>query len=63
MHLPLHNAEIGEQLRAVATRELEREPTDEQHARALAIATAAAHAATMAAYATCRGSRHQGPRS
>ena len=43
---------IEESLRRMARTELHIEPTEEQHAQALAIAKAAAHAATLAAYAT-----------
>ena len=53
--------DIGTSLREMARRELHLEPTDEQHERALAIAKAAAHAATLAtAYATFPSTRRDG---
>lgn len=42
---------LSERLRTMAARDLNMDPTEEQHARALAIAKAAAQAATLAAYA------------
>ena len=43
---------IGDTLRAAASRDLDLHPTDEQHERALAIARASAHAAAIAAATT-----------
>jgi hypothetical protein len=44
--------DIGDALRAAASRDLGLNPTDEQHERALAIAKASAHAAAVAAAMT-----------